>query len=68
MVHTKATYGKTVFELNVTECVSTLRGHRHVCVRLRVYILVRVPSSMVLRVCLSVCICVRLRACACACL
>ena len=38
------------------------------CERLRVYILVRVPSSMVLRDCVSVCVCVRLCACGRACL
>ena len=59
MVHTKATHGKNSFELSVAVCVSALRGRCHCCVRLRVYILVRVPSSMVLRDCVSVCVCVR---------
>ena len=69
MVHTNATHGKTVFELSFTVCVSTLRGHSHVeDETLRVCILVRVPSSMVLRVCGSACVCVRLCACGRACL
>ena len=74
MVHINATHGKTVLELSVTVCVSTLRGRCHVeerdscCVRLRVKILVRVPSSMVLRVCVSVCVCVRQCTCGRACL
>ena len=69
VVHTNATHGKTVLELSVTVCVSTLRGHSHVeDGTLRVYILVRAPSSMVLRVCVSVCVCVGQCTCGRACL
>ena len=50
-------------------CVSTLRGRCHAEEgTLRVYILVRVPSIMVLRVCATACDCVRLCACGRACL
>ena len=70
MVHTKSDARKNSFELSVTECVSTLRGHRHTCcVRLpRVSSSCASPSSMVLRVCVSVCVCLRLRACGRVCL
>ena len=46
--------------MRVCSSRSLSRGRRDCCcVLLRVYILVRVPSSMVLRDCVSVCVCVR---------
>ena len=60
MVHTRSDARKNSFELSVTVCVATLRDC--CCVRLRVRILVRVSSSMVLRV---LCECVSVRASVC---